>query len=288
MATNRLTARRKEALTALLDDVAPTVRQAMIRELTALEREGIRFLKAVCEGENRILALHASWFLHQLHFVDPIEDFREFIRSLHYELETGAILLNRTVAPDLDVGAICQLFDRIAARCQQLMFPPMSAREKCRVINRVLFHEYGFSGNLDSAADAGNYLLNDVLRTRRGLPITLGIVYVLVGQRCELDLELVHPPGLFLVGCFEEEAPFFVDPYARGTLQTASEVLERLRKLETAPKLSYLAPAPVRTVLYRCCRYLSHHYSHKDPARSRLFASFLDDFETAHNRNIRS
>jgi len=46
-----------------------------------------------------MLALHASWFLRELNFSDPVGEFRGFIRSLNYELETGALLLSRTVNP---------------------------------------------------------------------------------------------------------------------------------------------------------------------------------------------
>jgi regulator of sirC expression with transglutaminase-like and TPR domain len=285
----RLTPERKEAFLRLLDDPNPGVRRAILDVLSAHGSEGVAYLQAVQEGENRVLGLHASWYLRHLDYSDPAEEFRVFIRSLQYELETGSLLLNRTVVPDLDIGESCRLLDAMAARCRELMFPPMSAREKCRVINRVLFHEYGFRGNVENYTDPRNSFLGDVLTTRRGLPITLSVVYILVAQRCGFTLEPVGVPGHFLVGCYEDKPAFFVDPFARGAFRSAEDVFAQLRKNKMSPKLSYLTPTPVREVLCRCCRNLVSHYSiAKDPVRSRLFAGFVHEFEVTHQRSIRS
>lgn len=285
----RLTTDRKEALTRLLDDTTPAVRQALLDEFTASGADSIAFLKSVYAGDNRVLGLHASWFLRQLNFSDPVEEFRVFIRSLQYELETGALLLNRTVAPDLNIGEICRSLDQMAARCRELMFPPMPAKEKCRVINRVIFHEYGFRGNVENYTDPNNSFLSDVLVSRRGLPITLALIYILVAQRCGFTLEPVGVPGHFMVGCYEEKPPFFIDPFARGAFRSGENIFDQLKKNKTSPKLSYLTPTPVREVLCRCCRNLANHYSMaQNLDQARLFASFVHEFEATHNRNVRS
>ncbi len=272
-----------------MDDPTPEVRQALLREFEVLGNVGVRFLRSVSDGENRVLAIHANWYLRNLSYSDPVEEFRTFIRSLHYELETGMLLLNRTVSPDLDVGEICSGLDDIAARCRELMFPPMSSREKCRVINRVLFHEYGFRGNVDHYTDPRNSLLSEVLATRRGLPSTLSVVYILVAQRCGLTLEPVGLPGHFMAGCYDEAPPFFIDAFAGGVFRSPDDLFEQMRKKNVSPKLSYLTPTPVREVICRCCRNLVSHYSQaKQPDYARLFAGFVHEFEVTHQRNISS
>lgn len=285
----RLTPERQEAFLRLLDDPSPGVRKAILEAIPQYGPDGIAFLKDTSHGENRVLGLHASWFLRHLDYSDPVEEFRVFIRSLQYELETGSLLLNRTVVPDLNIGEYCGLLDEMAARCRELMFPPMSAREKCRVINRVLFHEYNFRGNVENYTDPRNSFLSQVLETRRGLPITLSIVYILVAQRCGFTVEPVGVPGHFLVGCYEDKPPFFVDTFARGAFRSADDIFAQLRRNKMAPKLSYLTPTPVREVLCRCCRNLASHYSiAKETERAKLFASFVHEFEVTHKRSVRS
>lgn len=261
----------------------------MLKEFETLGNLGVNYLRGISEGDNRVLGLHANWYLRHLNYSDPVEEFRTFIHSLQYELETGLLLLNRTVIPDINIGDCCRALDEISARCRELMFPPMSSREKCRVINRVLFHEYNFRGNVEHYTDPRNSLLSEVLRTRRGLPITLSIVYILVAGRCGLTLEPVGIPGHFLVGCYDEKPPFFIDAFGGGVFRSPDDVFEQMRKKHIAPKLSYLTPTPVREVICRCCRNLASHYSlAKQPDLARLFATFVHEFEVTYQRHISS
>jgi hypothetical protein len=144
-----LSAAQRDAFLSLLDDTSPAVRRALLAHFSNLGPASAPFLQTVATGNNRVLARHASWFLDELKFADPVAEFRGFIRSLNYELETGALLLARTVAPRLEASACCTQLDAIATRCRELIVEPSSARERCRVINRVLFHEWGFHGNVE-------------------------------------------------------------------------------------------------------------------------------------------
>jgi regulator of sirC expression with transglutaminase-like and TPR domain len=275
------------AFRRLLDDESAPVRQALLIRFAELGPAASRFLQEVTQEPDRALARHATWFLHELKFTDPVAEFRGFIRSLNYELETGALLLSRTVSPALDAGACCTALDRIAARCRELIVAPASAREQCRVLNRVLFHEWGFHGNVEHYADPENSLLDRVLERRTGIPLSLSIVYLLVAQRVGLELEPVGLPGHFIVGCFGEPQPFFVDPFDRGVFLDPDEIFALLRANQIVPKATDLMPTPVREVLCRSCRNLVNHYGAAgDTAHARLFASFIEEFEATYERNV--
>ena len=262
------------------------MRRALMLHFTQLGSVSAPFLQEVARGSNRILARHAAWFLEELKFSDPVAEFRGFIRSLNYELETGALLLARTVSPRLDVGECCAGLDAIAARCRELIADPSSARAKCRVINRVLFHEWGFHGNVEHYTDPRNSFLDQVLARRTGIPLSLSIVYVLIAERVGLELVPVGLPGHFVVGCFSDDLPFFIDPFDRGLFRDADEVVDLLQANHISPKAADLMPTPVREVLCRSCRNLVNHYTAAgDPVRAKLFASFVEEFETTHARH---
>lgn len=277
---------QQDAFLSLLDDPSPVVRRALLRHFTQLGPAAAPFLQTVAGGLNRSLARHAAWFLEELKLTDPVGDFRTFIRSLNYELESGALLLARTVTPRLDVGHCCTTLDQIAARCRELIAEPSSTREKCRIVNRVLFHEWGFHGNREHYTDPRNSFLDQVLVRRTGLPLTLSLVYLLVAARLDLELEAVGLPGHFVVGCYTEAQPFFIDPFDRGLFRDADEIFALLRSNHLVPKVTDLAPTPVREVLCRCCRNLVNHYTAAaDPARAQLFAAFVAEFEATYQRH---
>jgi regulator of sirC expression with transglutaminase-like and TPR domain len=284
--TAQLDEARQQALRDLLDDSSPAVRRALLAYLSALGPAGLRFLQETARSAHRPLARQAALFLEELKFSDPIADFRDFIRSLQYELETGSLLLSRTVTPGLDAGACCAELDRIASRCRELISEPASTREQCRVINRVLFHEWGFHGNVEHYTDPLNSLLDQVLARRTGIPLSLSIVYLLVAERLGLALEPVGLPGHFIVGCFEGSPPFFIDPFDKGVFLDPDEIFTLLRANHITPQVTDLAPTPVREVLCRSCRNLANHYTAAgDADRARLFAGFVVEFETTHERH---
>ena len=285
MRHERLTERKREALTSLLDDPSPFVRAELLKEFIRLGYEGQDFLEELSQGPNRIVANYARRLLEELRNANPSEEFRAFIRSQNYELETGMILLCRVAYPDLDPSLICNQVDAIADRCRELLVKPTTPRERCLIINRVLFHELGFRGNSDDYSNPENSYLNRVFETKKGLPITLSILYILIGQRIGAELDPIAYPGHFLVGCFEDDLPFYIDPFSRGKFCSPEQLLGPTHGYLTLSQLGDLAPAPIREVLSRCCRNLSNHYQRRgDEAMSRLFASYVVDFEKSHHK----
>jgi regulator of sirC expression with transglutaminase-like and TPR domain len=284
--TPGFTTAQRTTFARLLDDTSPAVRQSLLAHFMKHGRESVDFLRHLASQPDRALAAHANWFLRELDYSDPVTEFRGFIRSLNYELETGALLLSRTINPDIDIGACCGRLDAMAARCRELIAEPASVREKCRVISRVLFHEHGLRGNTDHYADPLNSYLDQVLIRRKGIPISLSIVYLLVAERLGLSLEPVGLPGHFVVGCYAEQLPFYIDPFNSGSFINAGEAVELLRRQSPNPTIADLAPTPVREVLCRCCRNLVNHYSvANDPDRARLFAEFVAEFESTYERH---
>ena len=261
------------------------MRRALRARFTALgERAGL-MLREVAAGGDRQLARHALEYLEELGLSDPAAEFRAYIRGRRYELEAGSLLLARIANPRLDEAACRSQLDAMAARCRELITEPSSTREKCRALNRVLFHECGFHGNTENYTDPRNSFLDQMLERRTGLPISLSIVYLLVAARAGLELEPVGLPGHFLVGCFSDGLPFFIDAFEGGVFRGSADVLDALAARPGGLRPSDLAPTSVAEVLCRSCRNLArHHEASLDPERARLFAGFVGEFEAAHSR----
>ena len=268
------------ALLALLDDPSPAVRRALRARFTVLGEAAGPLLRTAAGGRDRDLARHALELIDELGLQDPAGEFRAYIRGRRYDLEEGSLLLARTANPRLDAAACRAQLDAMAARCRELIVDPCSSREKCRVLNRVLFHEWGFHGNTESYTDPRNSFLDQVLERRTGLPISLSTVYLLVAARAGLGIEPVGLPGHFLVGCFADGLPFFVDPFEGGAFRGAAEILDALTARPGGPRTSDLQPTSIREVLCRSCRNLVRHCEASlEPERARLYAGFVEEFE---------
>jgi len=87
--------------------------------------------------------------------------------------------------------------------------------------NRFIFEELNFTGNQNDYYDARNSFLNEVIDRRTGIPLTLSIVYMLIGRRAGFGVEGIGLPGHFIVRLWnanDSDETIFVDPFHGRTL----------------------------------------------------------------------
>ena len=275
----------KHVLESLVDDESQAVRAELLNLFKAHTEEAEQFLREYAEAGGADKQKLAQQWMTELGLEDTVMRFCEFISSFQYELETGLILLCRTVYPEVSSEEICGFLDTLAKRYFELSIHPASDLECCRLLNRVLFHEYGFRGDVDNFYNPENSFLNRVLDRRKGIPLTLSVTYLLVAQRVGLDLEPVGAPGRFLVGCFSGETPFYIDPVERGLMRTRDELIIDLLRPQGIEDERVLNPCPVGEVLCRCCRNLAHQYQLSgDEKNQKIFDSFISNFEESYER----
>jgi regulator of sirC expression with transglutaminase-like and TPR domain len=133
--------------------------------------------------------------------------------------------------PDADVASgeavVRQLADAVRRRVRSRSSEALLAH-----LHDVLFDVLGFRGNTEHYYQPANSYLPEVLRTRRGLPITLTLVYRRVAADLGLAVHGVNSPGHFIAEVEAGEAggspSMYVDPFFGGGLLTAEEVFQRI------------------------------------------------------------
>jgi regulator of sirC expression with transglutaminase-like and TPR domain len=98
-------------------------------------------------------------------------------------------------------------------------------------LHEFLFDEQGFAGNTDDYYNPSNSYLPAVIQTKRGLPITLSLLYKAVSERLGLRTWGVGLPGHFLVGAEMDGAPILIDPFAKGRIVSRDEAHARLQEM---------------------------------------------------------
>src|SRR5690606_37773323 len=152
-----------QALRLLLDDESAVVRERLVNWFHTHRERAIPYLQEWTCDLDRGVASEASRYLQGLVQEDPVADFSLFIESQRYELETGIVLLNRTVSPHVTVEFCAGELNQSAARSRDLLVSHHPPREVCKVISRVLFHEEGFRSNVEEDHHPANSLLREVL-----------------------------------------------------------------------------------------------------------------------------
>ena len=274
----------EDALCSLIDDDSEVVRKSLIELFKKHPLEAKVFLQKLSSKTSPLLAKNANALQNQLGWNDSREEFLKFIKSQRFELETGWYLLDKTVFPEFDSSEASLVLDQFADRVRDLLMPPMGLREYCTIINRVLFHEQGFRGAGKNFENPDNSYVHKVLMSKEGLPITLSLIYILVARRVGLDLEPIGLPGRFMVGCFSEEVPFYIDVWAGGKFIELEDMRSYLGLSAEDCSSSILLPLTVAETLARGCRNLALHYSLAGKSsEANMFKTFVDEFEKIRN-----
>ncbi len=133
-------------------------------------------------------------------------------------------------------------------------------------LHDVLFEEEGFAGNTEDYYNTINNFVPMVLETKRGLPITLSLIYKNVATRLGLRTHGINLPGHFLVGVEVSGTVMLVDPFAKGRVINQEEAHERLRQIfgdEVEWTDELLRPASTRLWLTRMLQNLLNTYGSK-------------------------
>ncbi|MBL8384768.1 MAG: tetratricopeptide repeat protein [Burkholderiales bacterium] len=181
-------------------------------------------------------------------------------------LAEAALLCAQDVYPDLDVAGTMAEIDALGTTLARRLPADFSVTHRIIALNNYLFRELGFSGNVESYYDPRNSFLNDVLARRTGIPITLSILYMAVGERLGLKLKGVSFPGHFLVKVRVNGGELVLDPFAGGASLAEDELRERLARVageeaaRSLPLEDFLEPAAPRQILGRLLRNLKSIY----------------------------
>ena len=176
-------------------------------------------------------------------------------------LETGEGLFRAAFAialqerPEADLAQIEtileNLSDTVSSRVRSRATPALLAH-----LHDVLFEVFGLRGNTEDYYSPANSYLPDVLRTRRGLPITLVLIYKRVAERLGLTVYGVNAPGHFLaeveVDVATEAKPgesLYIDPFFGGGMLTEEEVAQRIA--ETTGREMPYSPALLQRATHR-------------------------------------
>jgi regulator of sirC expression with transglutaminase-like and TPR domain len=182
------------------------------------------------------------------------------------DLEKGAFLVARYAFPSLDVPTYTDQLDSMAAEVRDRMGRRVSGEEAVKTLNRYLFTEQGFRGNTKNYYEADNSYLNRVLERRTGIPISLAMVYLMVGRRLGLPVHGIGMPGHFLVKFEADRYKIFVDCFNAGALLTEKDCARFLIQAGYGFEEKYLQKSAPAAILSRTIKNLIAIYNKMDEA----------------------
>jgi len=196
-----------------------------------------------------------------------------------FSLLEAAVSVSQDEDAGLDVQAVLSEIDELAHRLKRRLPPDAAPLQRLRLLNQYFFQELGFAGNVNNYYDRDNSALPVVLKTRRGIPLTLALIYIEIATQVGLHAQGVSFPGHYLVKLRMPRGEVVIDPFSGRSLDR-EELEERLQPFRRqrgllgeneAPLGLFLQAATPRDTLARLLRNLKEiHRSAGD--RHRLAA----------------
>ena len=205
--------------------------------------------------------------------VTPLTYFQSLVAAdQNFPLLEAAAAIAQDEEPALDVQEVLATCDALLVRLKRRLKHEAEPLQKLTVLNQFFYNELGFGGNTNNFYAPENSYLNEVFRTRRGIPISIAVIWLELAQALDLHAEGVSFPGHFLVKVTLPEGLVVMDPLSGESLGL-DHLAERLAPYRQridgsddvedtdTPLGLYLQPAMPRDILTRFLRNLKEIFS---------------------------
>ena len=254
-----LTENQKKSLFRLLSEDDPETTSLVRQQLINQGESGVPELEGwLKEVHGTPIERHLLEILGRLKYGHCDTEFLEFCNRVRasndFDLEDGSFLLASAEYPSIDMSRYRAILDHIAEEVARQR--EKETLSEIEVLSFVLHERFRFRGNRDRYYEAENTYLNRVLERKMGIPLTLSLLYILVGKRLDIAIQGVALPGHFLVSWQKQ----FFDPFNHGRLlneQACQQMVEARGQKFTKEQLN---PATSRQVLSRMLMNLARVY----------------------------
>ena len=184
-------------------------------------------------------------------------------------LDLGACAIALPHRPSLRIETVQSELDRLASESVLKSSDPADFQATLDSVRRTLFEKHGFNGNEEDYYAPENSFLDAVLTTKKGIPITLSVIFIEVARRVGVPMFGMALPCHFVVGCFQGEKLRVFDPFHGGIERTVEESIELVHLLSGGSVTigrEHFRPTPPSTILTRMLMNLRGIYQSRNLA----------------------
>ena len=246
-----------KALISLLDDDDPEVSSEIIKQIQFLGDAAIPYLEEQWETTMDIkLQSRIEDLIHRLQFDQLQSRLKSWAENENDNLLKGMWLIATYQYPDLTLEAVSAKIDQLYYEAWSSFKEDLQPMDKVRILNHVMFNKFKFSANTRNFHSASNSMINQVLDNKKGNPISLCIIYMLLGQRLNMPLMGVNLPNLFILIHKENDFSFYINVFNKGLIFSKDDIDHYLDQLKLEPIDAYYDPCDNIAILKRVLRNL--------------------------------
>lgn len=252
-----MTENELKALVSLLDDEDKQIAAHVQEKILSLGTEAIPFLEKEWESNlNPDVQSRIEELIHTLQYELVKERLKAWYSSENQDLLTGMWIIATYQYPDIELEKLKQELEQIYYETWLEFRPDLYAYDQVKVINGVIFNKLKFGANTKNFHSPGNSMINVVLETRKGNPITLCVIYMLVAQKLKLPVSGVNLPNLFILTYKDDNHQFYINAFNRGLIFSKQDIENYIHELHLVPQPSFFEACSNIEIIRRALRNL--------------------------------
>lgn len=255
--------REIQAMISLLDDTDNEVIDTVTGSLLNQGAEIIPELERAWEGSpNEKIQVRLENLIQEIQFNGVKSDLTHWIQTGAESVFEGAFHVARFQFPEITFERLSESIERMRKDIWLEINSNLTALEKVKILNYIIFDQYKFSRNNADFYSPQNSYINQVIETKKGNPISLSIIYMAVAQKLELPIYGVNLPKNFILAYKDEfshmetidgseDILFYINPYNRGAVLGRREIDYFINQQQLKPQPSFYAPCSNVEIIVR-------------------------------------
>jgi regulator of sirC expression with transglutaminase-like and TPR domain len=271
--------REIKSLFKLLDDEDSGVSRAAVERLIQIGSKALPLISEYRKYAEGKIQTVLNQIIETIRFNQFKSEISNYLSSDEHDLERGVFLVSKFAYPDIDVKKYIEMLDLMALDLKKRIYPRENLVEIINAVNRYIFREKGFRGNRENYYDPDNSYINRVMERKLGIPISLSVVYILIGRRANLPVYGVGLPAHFVVRYEFNGVEIYVDVFNSGRLMTRDDCIKLIGSSGYSYREEYFRRADSLNIIERMIRNLVIAYSNSgERERAGQLMEVLDMF----------
>jgi regulator of sirC expression with transglutaminase-like and TPR domain len=274
MNTNELS-----ALITLLDDPDEVIYSQVKGKFLSFGEDVIPHLEAAWEESyDEVLQKRIESIIHTIQFEAISNALKAWARDEQEDLLKGVLIVSRYQFAELDEEKIRRQIAQVKQDVWLELNDELTALEKIKIINHILFDVHQFKGNTENYHAPYNSYLNAVLESKQGNPISMCILYMIICKELDIPVFGVDLPLHFILA-YIDDAPsfmnfsdngepdnilFYINPFSNGIIFSKSDIDQFLSQQNIEPTPRYYKPCTNVDIIKRVLRNLIYSFEKQE------------------------
>jgi regulator of sirC expression with transglutaminase-like and TPR domain len=263
------------ALITLLDDPDDGIYSEVKNRFIILGPPAIPHLETAWENSfDALMQKRIEGIIHTIQFKALQNALKHWSENEQDDLFKGCAIIARYQYPDLDENKLKKQLHQIKQDVWLELHDDLTAIEKVKIINHIMFEVHQFGGNITNYHAPQNSFINVVLETKKGNPVMLSVIYALVCKELGIPIYGVNLPQHFVLAYVNDFANlfdpshktlsdnilFYVNPFSKGLIFNQGDVDAFIKQLNVEPETKYYLPCSNLDIIKRLLNNLIYSF----------------------------